>query len=75
MISISKDQAKAALSEASRLVAGRLPPSMDVGGASVPSAALLQIVSMLLDEIIDNIYSRQVNIEAGEDADITVRIS
>jgi hypothetical protein len=75
VISISKDQAKAALSEASRLVAGRLPPSVEVGGSAIPSAALLQVVSMLLDELIDNIYSRQVNIEAGKDADITVRIS
>ena len=75
MISISKDQAKGALSEASRQVVDRLPPSFQVGGASIPSAAVLQVVNMLLEELIDNIYSRQVNVEAGEDAEITVRIS
>ena len=75
MISISKEQARSALSEASRQVLNRLPPSLQVSGVSIPSAAVLQVVDMLLEELIDNIYSRQVNVEAGEDAEITVRIS
>ena len=75
MISVSKEQARVALSEASRQALDRLPPSLQVSGVSIPSAAVLQVVNMLLEELIDNIYSRQVNVEAGDDAEITVRIS
>ena len=75
MISVSKEQARGALSEASRQALDRLPPSLQVSGVSIPSAAVLQVVNMLLEELIDNIYSRQVNVEAGDDAEITVRIS
>ena len=75
MISVSKEQVQGALSEASRQVMDRLPPSVQVGTASIPSAAILQVVNLLLQELIDNIYSRQVNLEAGDDAEITVRIS
>ena len=73
MISISKEQARGALSEASRQVLDRLPPSLKVSGIAIPSSAVLQVVNM--EELIDNIYSRQVNVEAGDDAEITVRIS
>ena len=74
MISISKDEAKASLSFAAKKVSGTLPPSITVGSASIPTAAILQVVSLLVEELIDNVYERQVNIEAGEDAEITVRI-
>jgi len=75
MITLTEERLKDALKVAKDMAASNVPKTISAGSIEIPSSAVLLVVGMLLDELVEALVASRVDVEAGPDADITVTIS